>query len=339
MNGDKFLKIGVGIVVVFLLGIVFKLAKSVLVPFCLALLLSFAISPLLRLASRRKVPKLAALAIVLLVTFISLYLLGVLLYSSGKSFANELPSYNDMLKNFLEGIESTFPSERLRVGFEDWVKQFDVDKVGSFLVAAIGSFFSFMSGLLLVFIFLVFILAGRGRMADKIVRAFSPKHAAAMAKTIQMIDHEIQKYLAVKTLVNLAIGILSGAVLALFGLPFAVIFGFFAFVANYIPTLGAFFAVTPPVLMSLLYFDKYGPAFWILVILTALHVGLSGQVEPRLMGKDLSLSPLLVLFSLFFGWWLWGIPGMFLVVPLLAVLKIVFGNIPSLAFLEAMMDK
>ncbi|HYA48947.1 MAG TPA: AI-2E family transporter, partial [Burkholderiales bacterium] len=61
-------------------------------------------------------------------------------------------------------------------------------------------------------------------------------------------------------------------------------------------------------------------------------------VEPRLMGKGLGLSPLLVLFSLFFGSWLWGIPGMILAVPILAVVKIVFDNIPSLRVLGAVMS-
>jgi AI-2 transport protein TqsA len=339
MNGDKFLKLGLGIIVVFLLGIFLKLARPVLVPFALALLLSFAVSPILRFLTRLKIPRAVALTVILLVTFVLLYLLGVLFYSSGKSFAAELPSYREMVQEFVAGIERLVPNEQLREALIGWTEKFDIEAAGSFLLSALGPFFSFMSGLLLVFFFMIFILSGKGRLEGKIVRAFPANQAATLARTIRRIDHEIQKYLAVKTLINLGIGLLAGAVLALFGLPFSIVFGFLAFVANYMPTIGAVFAVLPPVLMAAFYYPTYGPVFWIFVILAVIHLGLGGQLEPRLMGKGLSLSPLLVLVSLFLGGWLWGIPGMVLVVPILAVLKIVFSNVPSLAFLEAMMDK
>jgi predicted PurR-regulated permease PerM len=339
MNGDKFLKLGLGIIVVFLLGIFLKLARPVLVPFALALLLSFAVSPILRFLTRLKIPRAVALTVILLVTFVLLYLLGVLFYSSGKSFAAELPSYREMVQEFVSGIERLVPNEQLREALIGWTEKFDIEAVGSFLLSALGPFFSFMSGLLLVFFFMIFILSGKGRLEGKIVRAFPANQAATLARTIRRIDHEIQKYLAIKTLINLGIGLLTGAVLTLFGLPFSIVFGFLAFVANYMPTIGAAFAVLPPVLMAAFYYPTYGPVFWIFVILAVIHLGLGGQLEPRLMGKGLSLSPLLVLVSLFLGGWLWGIPGMVLVVPILAVLKIVFSNIPSLAFLEAMMDK
>ena len=322
-----------------LLGFFLKLAKSVLIPFFLALLISFAISPILRFLEKLKIPKPIAVAVILLITFVILYLLGVMFYSRGKYFANELPSYNEMMQDFLAGIDQLFPSGRMKVSFLDWVEGLNIEKVGTFLLSALGPFFSFMTGLLLVFIFMIFILAGRGRMAAKIIRAFPKEQAETLAATIRSIDNEIQRYLAVKTLVNFVIGSLTAVILTIFGLPFAVIFGFLAFLSNYVPTIGAIFAVILPVLMSLFIFDTYGPSLWIFLLLSALHIGLVGQVEPRLMGKGLSLSPLLALFSLFFGWWLWGIPGMILVVPLLFVLKIVFSKIPSLAFLEAMMDK
>ncbi len=339
MNGNKFLKIGLGIIVLFLMGIFLKLAKSVLVPFMMALLLSFAVAPILRFLTRLKIPRSVALSVILIVTFVLLYLLGVLFYSSGKSFASELPSYSEMVQEFISGIERFVPNQQLRETLIGWAGSLDIEAFGSFVLSALGPFLSFMSGLLLVFFFMIFILAGKGRLEGKIVRAFPAEPAAALARTIRRIDHEIQKYLAIKTLVNLGVGLLTGAVLSLFGLPFSVVFGFLAFVANYMPTIGAVFAILPPVLTAAFYFPTYPPVLWIFVILALIHLGLVGQLEPRLMGKGLSLSPLLVLVSLFFGWWLWGIPGMVLVVPILAVVKIIFSNIPSLAFLEAMMDK
>ncbi|MEN6310878.1 MAG: AI-2E family transporter [Acidobacteriota bacterium] len=338
MRDDKFLRFGAAVVVVFLLGVFLKLAKPVLIPFCLALFLSLALTPVLDALVRRKVPKSVALVVILCLTFILLYLMGVLFYSSGKQFAAELPSYNEMMKSFLDGLDQTIQNPRLKAEALGWINSLNAEKVGGLILSALGPFLSFMSQLLLVFVFMIFILAGRGRMETKIARAFPLDQAAAVTQAMRRIDRQVQKYLAVKTLMCVATGLLTAVILALFRVPFAVVFGVLAFLLNYIPTLGSIIATALPVLLAAFYFGSLGQALAILVLLMVLNLSLGNVVEPRLMGKGLGLSPLLVFFSLFFGSWLWGIPGMILSVPILAILKIIFGNIPSLKILETMMD-
>jgi len=197
-----------------------------------------------------------------------------------------------------------------------------------------------MSDLLLVFVFMTFILAGRGRMARKFDEAFPPGQATALSRTVVRIDCEIQKYLAAKTLTNLLIGILVASVLALFGVRFALVFGVLAVLFNYVPTLGAVVSVALPVLLAL--FLEGGLTFkvlFVLLLLVAIHAALQRVIERRLLAKELSLSPLLVLFSLFFWAWLWGIAGMILAVPILTGARILFENVPSLRFLGTMMDR
>lgn len=340
MDKNRFVKFGVGIVVLFLIGVFLKLAKPVLIPFCMALLFAFAVAPALDFLVRRKVPKSVALVVILLLTFAVLYLIGTVFYASGKSFAAELPSYNEMVKSFLERIDHVVPDPRLKVGLTDWINGLNVGRLGTFLVSALGPFFSFMSQLLLVFVFMIFILAGRGRMAKKFGEAFPPDHASTLSRAAVRINSEIQKYLAVKTLTNLLIGVLVTAVLAVFGVRFAVVFGVLAFLFNYVPTLGAVVSVALPVLLAVFLEGSFSlKVGLVLAVLAAVHVALHRFLERRLMGKELDLSPLLVLFSLFFWAWLWGIPGMILAVPILAVMKIVFANVPSFHFLETMMDK
>jgi AI-2 transport protein TqsA len=338
MEKDRFLKAGVAIIVVFLLGVFLKLAKPVLIPFCLALFLSFAVTPALDFLVRRKVPKSVATGAILFLTFIVLYLMGALFYSSGKQFASELPSYNEMMKSFLEGVDRTIQNPRLKAEILSWINGLNAEKIGGIILSALGPFISFMSELLLVLVFMIFILSGRGRMEKKIALAFSPDQASTVSRAVRKIDHQVQKYLAVKTLVCIITGVLTTVILALFGLPFAVVFGVLAFFLNYIPTLGSIIATALPVLLATFFFGNLGPAVGILVLLMAINLILGNVVEPRLMGKGLGLSPLLVFFSLFFGAWLWGIPGMILAVPILAILKIIFSNVPSLRILEAMMD-
>jgi predicted PurR-regulated permease PerM len=338
VDKDKFLKAGVIIIVVFLTGVFLKLAKPVLVPFCMALFLSLALTPVLDFLVRRKIPKAVALVGILLLTIIILFLIGGLFYSSGKTFAAELPTYNEMMRSFVEGVDQNLQNARLRTELLEWINGLNAEKVGGLIISALGPFISFVSELLLVFVFMIFILAGRGRLEKKIAHAFSPDQAAAMAKAVRKIDRQVQKYLAVKTLTCTITGALTTLVLAVFGLPFALVFGVLAFLLNYIPTLGSIIATVLPVLLAAFYFGTFGPAVAILALLMAINLILGNAVEPRLMGKGLGLSPLLVFFSLFFGAWLWGIPGMILAVPILAILKIIFANVPSLKILEMIMD-
>ncbi len=338
MDKDRFVKIGLGTIVVFLLGVFLKLAKPVLVPFFLALFLSFALSPVLDFLARRKIPKAVAVAAILLLTFVLLYLIGVLFYSSGKTLAAELPSYSEMMKSILEGLDQTIQNARLKAEVVNWINSLNAQKVGGLILSTLGPFVSFVTELLIVFVFMIFILAGRGRMEKKIARALSTEQATSVARELREIDRQIQRYLAVKTFVSLLVGVLTLVVLAAFGVPFAVVFGVLAFLLNYIPNLGSIIAAALPVLLAAFYFASFGPAVVILVILMAVHMVVGNFVEPRLLGKGLGLSPLLVFFSLFFGAWLWGIPGMILSVPILAVFKIIFSNVPSLRIFEAMMS-
>ena len=338
MDKDSFLKVGVGIIVIFILGVFLKMAKPVLVPFCMALFLSFALTPVLDFLVRHKIPKSAAVVALLLLTIIALFFMGTLFYSSGKSFASELPSYNEMMKSFAASVEANIHSPRLKAEILGWVNNINAEKVGGLILSALGPFVSFVSQMLLVFVFMIFILAGRGRMEKKIAKAFSPGQASAVAREMVKIDRQIQRYLAVKTLTCSVTGAMTAVILAAFGLPFAVVFGVLAFFLNYIPTLGSIIASVLPVLLATFFFGSVGSAIAILALLVALNFLIGNVIEPRLMGKGLGLSPLLVFFSLFFGAWLWQIPGMILAVPVLAVLKIIFSNIPSLRGCEAIMD-
>ncbi len=340
MDKNKWLRVGVGILVLFLAGVFLKLARPVLVPFALALLFAFAVSPALDFLVRRKVPKALALVIILILSFTVLYLVGTVFYSGGKSLAAELPSYTEMVRGFLGKIDTLVPDPRLKIGLTEWIQGFNIGSAGTFLLSTLGPFFSFMSDLLLVFVFMTFILAGRGRMARKFDEAFQPGQASAVSRTVVRIDCELQKYLAAKTLTNLLIGILVASVLALFGVRFALVFGVLAVLFNYVPTLGAVVSVALPVLLAL--FLEGGltlKVLFVLILLIAIHTVLHRVVERRLLAKELSLSPLLVLFSLFFWAWLWGIAGMILAVPILTAARILFENVPSLRFLGTMMDR
>ncbi|MFP4081172.1 MAG: AI-2E family transporter [Candidatus Aminicenantes bacterium] len=339
MQGTKVTTASMVIIVIFITGLVLKLAKPVLFPFFLAIFLSFVLSPALDFLTRWKIPKAISIIFILIITFLLIYLLGMLFYSSGKGFASDFPKYGQKISSILASFQ-----ERLKLsGMErdpfDWVGQFDMNKIGGFLLSSIGPFFSFMSNLFLIFIFLVFILAGRGKTKDKIKTSFGESRSSKIISVIQNIDSQIQRYLAIKTVVSFFTGMIATVVLMVLGVDFAIVFGFLTFLLNYIPNIGSIIATALPLTIAVFQFDTLWPAFWILLILGITQMTMGNFVEPRLMGQGLGLSPLVVLFSLFFWGWLWGLPGMILAVPIAAIIKIVCSNIPSLQFVSVLMSK
>jgi AI-2 transport protein TqsA len=339
MQENKVVTASLLIIVIFIGGVVLRLAKPVLFPFFLAVFLSFVLAPLEEFLTRLKIPRAIAIIFILILTFFILYLLASLIYTTGKAFAAELPDYSQKVSSLLTSIQEKYNISGAEWQPFDWANQFDLNKAGGILLDSLGPFFSFISNLFLVVLFLIFILAGRGQIVPKINRAFIRERASKVCGVIQNIDCQIQRYLAIKTMVSFFTGVLALVVLMLFGLDFAILFGLLTFILNYIPNIGSFIATAFPVFIAIFQFETIWPAVWILVILVLIQQIMGTFIEPRLMGEGLDLSPLVILFFLFFWGWLWGIPGMILAVPIAAIVKIVTSNIPELDFIAVFMSK
>ena len=338
MDDNRVLKIASVFIALVLAGAVLRLAKPVLFPFFLAVFISYIVNPALEFLTRRKVPKALAVIVLILATSSLVYLLGAVFYSSGKAFASEFPKYGAEFQGLLARLEAS------RFLGAHWnlttlLGAINAEKIASFTLSALGPFFSFLSTLLIVLVFLIFILAGRGRLAAKIERSFAPVHARKIAGVLENIDSQIEKYLAIKTVFCVLNGLIVGVVLTLFGVEFAVVFGFLAFILNYIPNIGSTVATAVPVLIAFLQYGSILRCLAILVIVVVLDNVMGNFLEPRFMGKGLGISPLVVIFSLIFWGWLWGIPGMVLSVPITASLKIVCANVPSLRPIAELMSK
>ncbi|CAM9762532.1 unnamed protein product [Discosporangium mesarthrocarpum] len=142
------------------------------------------------------------------------------------------------------------------------------------------------------------------------------------------IDLHVRRYIRIKTIVCLIVGIAVGAVLWFLGIQFAYVFGLITFVLNFIPNIGPLIATFLP--MPVVIFDPDLPASYqvlAFVLPTMVHMVVGNCVEPGLFGETFELSPVVVLLSLAFWGSLWGIPGMVLAVPLIVIARIVCAHL------------
>jgi predicted PurR-regulated permease PerM len=339
MENNKVSLVSSAVLLVFLTGLLLRLAKPVFFPFFLAILFYFILSPVLSGLMRLKIPKAIAVSLIIVTAFFLFYLMGVLFYSSGRAFAASLPDYAQRMNSVIGSIAQKLHLSKFNWDPWMWSKTLDASKVANLVLRSMNQVFSFFSTFVLIFVFLMFMLAGRGKLKLKVERAFSHQRAAKINQIVDKIDRQVQKYLVIKTGISFLSGTLTMIVLLAFGVDFALLFGFLTFLLNFIPSLGSIVSMGLASVIAAFQFGSIFPALWILILLVGLDAVISNLLEPKLMGQGLGLSPLAVLFSLFFWGWLWGIPGMILAVPIMAVIKIVCANIPSLMPIAVIMSK
>lgn len=330
-----------GVLAVFVIGVTLQELQVILVPFVLAALLSIIFRPVVVELRRRRVPTVVALFLVLLSLILLLVLLSLLLYSSLGAFIEALPRYEARFAFLLDDAlaalqrfaqEFDLEVEDLRSG--DLIQ---LSTVSGFVAAGLGSFVSLIGFVFLVMLFMLFMLAGSGELAAKIPQAF-PADYARIATVLENVSGQVRQYLITKTLISASTAVITFFVLWSLEVDFPLIWGFLAFVLNFIPSLGSIVATLLPFVLSLLQFDTMLQPFLVLVLLGLTQVSLGNILEPRLMAFNLNLSALFVLVSLIFWGWLWGVWGMLLAVPLTAAIKILCENVEPLRPVSVLMS-
>jgi len=331
-----------GILVAIALGFVMHLLASILLPLIIALLLSNLFSPIMLYFKKRKFPAFIGLLMVLLVFGLMVSVLGLLIYSSIASFVDGIRIYQPKLTQLVVDMEyqlrQILGNFDMRIEDIPWQDALSVSSVADSVTSGVGSFLHFLTNTFIVILYMMFILATSGQLTQKVKSAFQPGYANAMAGLIENIDKQVRQYLFVKTLMSLLMGIVTSVILWLIGLDFPIMWGFIAFLLNYIPNVGGTIATALPVILAILQFDNWVQPILVLTLPLAAHMIIGNVLEPRIMANSLDLSAVLVLISLIFWGWLWGIGGMILAVPLTATIKIIFENIVPLHPLSILMS-
>jgi predicted PurR-regulated permease PerM len=327
----------------FAVGFLLHQLASILLPLVVAFFLSMLFSPLVGALRRRKVPAAVAILIVLLLVSAALFGFSSIVYSSAKSFKAALPRYQSRLAtlqtNLTNRVSTSFPRVAAQIRSVNWDQAVDVSSVTGYLATGLGSFLAILDELVLVVLYLVFLLIGHESFPHKLNKAFAEEQAGRLGEVMHNIEHQVRKYLMMKTVVNLMNATLVTILLSLCGVDFPLVWGFLTFLAHFIPQIGAIVSVGLPAIFMFIQFDSPGWALLVSALNGAVQFTIGNVVEPRMMGTSLDLSPLLVLLSLIFWGWLWGPWGMVLAVPITSMIKIICENIQPLRPVAILMSE
>lgn len=305
-------------------GLVF--AKSILIPFFIALLIAYILSPLVLFLERKlKLPRSLALSATGFVVICAVVFIGLLLSVNIKSMAVHFSDYANRIDLIVAKVT---PALEL-IGITDLgLIQDDLASAITPLLSVAKTVSAAMVDLLadsfLILVFVLFLLSG-----TKIEFPDTP--------FLKESDRRIRSYLVTKVMTSLATGFLTWLILWLVGLELSFLFGLLAFFLNFIPTIGSIAAVLLPLPVAILTLENWVDLVAISVLPAFFQFIIGNIIEPKLMGENLDLHPVTLLLALMFWGLLWGVPGMLLAAPLTVIAKVGLAQTRNGRFISELM--
>jgi len=293
-------------------------AQSILVPFLFAVFLSAIAAPTVGWLTRHRVPHVVSVVLVAVVMTLVLSLIGTIVGASITSFTNRLPAYEDRLLSELTRWYDQFGAAAPET-IRELIPVLEPGAAMGIAASVLGSLSGVLGNMFLILFTMVFILLEARSFQTKLDVAFGRSEEGEsgfkefMAKLLQ--------YLKIKSVMSLITGLLVFAWVSFMGVDFPVMWGLLAFLLNYVPTIGSILAAVPPVLLAVVQFGP-GKALAVGIGYLAVNTVIGNVIEPRVLGRGVGLSPLVVFLSLVFWGWVLGPIGMFLSVPMTMTLQI-----------------
>jgi len=303
-----------------------KLSAEIVVPFLLALFLAIVLNPLVSTLMRRGLRRGMAIGVVVVVILLVLMMMAGMIASSADEFSAIYPQLQSQAEQKLAVLQHAAARFHIRLSSESLMQRLDPGAMVNVATSMFSQISGAMTQLVLVVMTMIFMLFEVHHLPYKLRNALvNPQiRIAGLHRALKGVTH----YLALKTLIGLITGLAVWLVLLALGVQFALLWGAVAFLLNYIPNIGPVIAGIPPVLQALL-LNTPLDAGLVAGLFIAIHMLCGNMLEPRLMGRGLGLSSLVVFLSLIFWGWLLGPVGMLLSVPLTSVCKILMETTPG----------
>ena len=303
-----------------------KLSAEIVVPSLLALFLAIVLNPLVSTLMRRGLRRGMAIGVVVVVILLVLMMMAGMVASSADEFSAIYPQLQSQAEQKLAVLQHAAARFHIRLSSESLMQRLDPGAMVNVATSMFSQISGAMTQLVLVVMTMIFMLFEVHHLPYKLRNALvNPQiRIAGLHRALKGVTH----YLALKTLIGLITGLAVWLVLLALGVQFALLWGAVAFLLNYIPNIGPVIAGIPPVLQALL-LNTPLDAGLVAGLFIAIHMLCGNMLEPRLMGRGLGLSSLVVFLSLIFWGWLLGPVGMLLSVPLTSVCKILMETTPG----------
>jgi predicted PurR-regulated permease PerM/GAF domain-containing protein len=341
---------------------VLYLGRGIIVPLVLAVLLAFALGPVVSALRRVRVPHIVA---ILMAVLAAALLIGAIAYTAVSQFialAADLPRYQATISDKLRLAQETFGGGQVIDRIVSTIEQVGAqmqsgtegvtlgqgnpipviianDGTGSLELAqsVLFSIVGPLASLLIVTIFLIFLLLEREELRDRFLKLVSRGDLRSSTEAMNEASERVGRYLLAQASVNMAYGVLFGLGLFVIGVPNAILWGLLAAIFRYIPFVGTLVIASVPILLSIAVDPGWSMLLWVIGLYLLLEVVSNNFIEPRLYGNSTGLTPLAVLVAAMFWATLWGPIGLIVSMPLTVCIVVMARYVPGLGFIETML--
>ena len=288
-------------------------AQTIMAPFFVSVFVAITLTPMVLWMTRHRVPTILAVLIVVLIIVIIGAGAGILVGTSVDVFTQNLPFYEERLKDEAATLLQFAQQFGVAIPEEGVLGLIDPGGALSFAANLLTGFGNLLANAFLILLIAVFILLEVSEIPVRVRKALGRPDAEF--GWFGQFAVNLRRYLAIKTGVSLATGLLVALWLWILGVDFPFLWGLLAFLLNYIPNIGSIIATVPPFLLSVIQLG-WGSSFLVAIGYLAVNMVFGNVVEPRFLGRGLGLSTLVVFLSMLFWGWVLGTVGLFLSVPL-----------------------
>lgn len=339
-NSIKTIFILLFVIIVFVLLYVME---SIILPLVLAFFASALFQPLIQYLRKLKIPMFIIIPFVLVISLMILFGIYIIIQNTMSDIIADSNYLSDRItirtKEIFSWTNATFGSRltfnRVYRNLTDQMDTAWISKRTSEVFSYVTSFTSSVIMFLLYYIVLLLGMANYRRYFEY-VENFDPD--SKFTNSYEKIQKAINSYLVIKTLLCLLMGAVAYIACLIFGIKFALFWGFLTFIVSYIPNFGTIISTIFPITMAIIELDSFQTILLFAAILWGIHLVIGTFLEPVIMGSNMSINTVTVIFGLVFWGFIWGIPGMMLSVPLLVVFKLIFEQFESTAIIARIMD-
>jgi len=316
-------------------------ARSFILPVVLALILNFLLKPVVRLLARIKLPEPAGAAIVLAVVLFAVGSGVSTLSGPARDWARKAPEGLRKVERKIRHVlhpagEAQAPTAAPNP--REPTKPTTTEPGTSLQIqtgvaeSILSNTTTFLGGMVEILVLLYFFLASGDMLMNKVVKVLPTRQNKNQAlQIVDEVQRNISAYLSIVTIINACLGLVVGTALYFLKVPNPLLWGVLAGLLNFIPYLGPFTITVVMALVGLLTYEAMGEALLPPLVYLGVHALESNFITPTVLGRRLTLNPVVIFVSLIFWTWLWGIPGALLAVPLLMTVKIVCDHVTPLA--------
>ncbi|MCH5288680.1 MAG: AI-2E family transporter [Treponema sp.] len=315
-------------------GVILKVTASIVIPVAVAILLSLVFYPgISKLHEKLHFPWWLAILVVFVLFFAIIGSIANIITTGIRSILASLPAYEARLNTIYALIAERFNLEMNTdmTFFQNMWSHISIrNTVGKYALNFTNILYDFTRNLLLVVLFSVFLLTEMHAIKDKVRVAF-PQNDGRVKKITHDIVTDVTRYISLKFITSLATGLFVILLFLPIKMKFVVVWGFLAFVLNFIPTFGSIISGVLTVLFALVqFYPSVGTVVYVAAVMLAINLVIGSIIEPRVQGENLGISPFIILVSLSLWGWMWGFVGMLIAVPLMVIVKIICENVSYL---------